>query len=74
LIIALSVAAWSVYSSKSTERKLNDIQGKLSDTQSVLADTQAKLYDTQRKLTDVTEQVRRRELTTGKRGKPPRKR
>jgi hypothetical protein len=74
LIIALSAAAWSVYSAKSTDRKLNDIQGKLSDTQAVLADTQAKLYDTQRKLTDVTEQVRRRELTTGKRGKTPRKR
>ena len=47
-------------------------QGKLNDTQSVLADTQVKLTETQRKLTDLTEQVCRRELTTGKRGMIPR--
>jgi hypothetical protein len=63
------VTAVSVfYNILSTQRRLNDIQRNLNDTQSVLADTQAKLYDAQKKLTDLTEQVRRRELTTGKRG------
>jgi hypothetical protein len=63
------VTAVSVfYNILSTQRKLNDIQGKLNDTQSVLADTQARLTETQRKLTDLTEQARRREQTTGKRG------
>jgi len=62
------------YNILSAQRKLNDIQGKLNDTQSVLADTQAKLYDAQRKLSDLTDQVRRRELTTGKRGMIPRAR
>ena len=69
------VTAVSVFDNiLSTQRKLNDIQGTLNDTQSVLADTQAKLYDAQRKLTDLTEQVRRREPTTGKRGMIPRAR
>jgi hypothetical protein len=58
----------------STQRKLNDIQGNLKDTQSVLADTQARLNETQRKLTDLTEQVRRREVITVKRGTIPRAR
>jgi hypothetical protein len=62
------------YNILSSQRKVNDIQGKLNDTQSVLADTQAKLYDTQRKLNDLSEQVRRRELTSGKRKMIPRAR
>ena len=59
------------YNVLSSQRKLNEIQGNLNDTQSVLADTQARLNDAQRKLTDLTEQVRRREPTTGKRGMIP---
>jgi hypothetical protein len=62
------------YNMLSTQRKLNDIQGNLKDTQSVLADTQARLNDAQRKLTDLTEQVRRREVITVKRGTIPRAR